>query len=365
MILEKTLNIRSRCIEKTSDMLNKMLKLNMFFLNPPEVKVGQTPHEIVYRKHKTKLLHYKPPGEKVHGTPLLIAYALINKPYVMDLLPGRSIIEVLVKNNFDVYLIDWGTPTSSDCNNDLNTYVNLYIDRMVDRTIALSGSDKVSLLGYCMGGTMALLYTALHQEKIRNLITMTTPFDCSSSEGLLYQWSKDFPADEIYRTYGNCPGWLLAHSFSMLKPMGPIDKVVDFYDGILNDKVTELFLAMEKWLSDTQDVPGRVYAEVLRYWFQQNLLAKNEMVVGDEKVDFRNITCPYLNLVAEQDTSIPPVSSMQIGDHTSSTDKELMSAPVGHIGLAVSGKALKQLWPRVVEWLQKRSDEPRSIDIGS
>lgn len=342
-------------IERNTTFFKKMIKFNEMVMSPPDVKVGQTPSEIVYRKHKLKLLRYIPQRKNLHKTPILITYALINKPYIVDLLPKRSIVEVLVKGGYDVYLIDWGVPTESDSKKGLDEFINFYLDKMVDKTLKISGSEKLTILGYCMGGTMSLIYTALHTEKVKNLITMTTPFDCSSNEGLLFQWSKDFPAAEVEQIYGNCPGWLMASSFLLINPMKQIDKGLDFYNGILNPSFVELFLAMEKWLRDIIDLPGKLYTEIIGDWFQKNLLMENKFVLGNKKVDFRKITCPYLNLVADQDTSIPPSSSIVIGDKTGSRDKTLMTSPVGHIGLSVSGTALKKLWPKVVEWLNERS----------
>ena len=362
--LEDGLKLQKDMMGRYSDFYEKMLKFNQLLTNPPDIKTGQTPAEIVYRKHKVKLLRYLPAGDKVYKTPILLSYAMINKPYIMDLLPGRSVVEVLVKSGFDVFLIDWGSPTKSDSNKGLDEYVNFYMDRVVNKVIELSGESQINLLGYCMGGTMTLLYTALHQKKIKNLITMATPFDCTSNEGLLYQWSKEFPVDEVREMYGNCPGWLLANSFVLLKPVGNIEKAVGLYKGILKDSYVTLFLAMEEWLRDTIDVPGKVYTEFITDWFQNNLLIKNEVVLGGKKVDFKKIKCPYLNLIAEEDSTIPPPSSKAIGDYISSEDKKLMTVSAGHIGLAVSGKAIKKLWPEAVKWIGDRSGEMVSIEKG-
>jgi len=353
--MEEIMNTQKDIVEKTSDNVRRFVRFNELLLSPPDIKVGQTPSQIVYRKHKVKLIRYKSVKEQLYKTPVLISYALVNKPYIVDLLPGRSIVEILVNSGFDVYLIDWGTPTDSDSKNGLDIYINFYLDRMVDKVREISGSDKITLLGYCMGGTFSLLYTALHQEKIKNLILMATPFDCSKDEGILFKWAREMPVHEIAEKYGNCPGWLLASSFLALNPMGPIDKATGFFKGVEDEKFVELFLAMEKWINDTVDVPGRAYTEFMTYCFQQNLLPQNRFVLGDKKVDLKKIKCPFLNIVAEQDTSVPPSSSLPVGEHISSKDKELLTAPAGHIGLSVSGRALKKLWPKAVEWMAKRS----------
>ncbi len=362
--LVETLTIHPYIMKHTEDFFEKFGKLQDMAVSPPDVKVGQTPHRTVFWKYNVRLEKYPARAEKRFSTPILIAYALVNKPYIMDLLPGRSIIEVLVSGGYDVYLIDWGDPTWGDRDKGMDYYISTYIDTMVDKTCELSGTDRVNLLGYCMGGTMSLIYGALHPEKVKNLILLTTPFDGSGDEGILFQWAKEMPIEEIAETYGNCPGWLLSSSFVMLNPMGSLDKALGFYKGVKDPAFVELFLAMEKWIGDTVDVPGRMYTDFMKTVFQQNLLVQNQLFMEGKQVNLKNIECPFLNLVAEQDTSVPPASSVGIGDALSSTDKTLLRCPVGHIGLAVSGKAHKKLWPDVIKWLASRSDMQNAAEQG-
>jgi polyhydroxyalkanoate synthase subunit PhaC len=334
---------------------DKFEKLKNMIITPPEVKVGQTPHETVFWKYNVRLQKYPARGGRRFETPIVITYALVNKPYIMDLLPGRSIIEGLVSAGFDVYLIDWGEPTWGDRDKGMDYYVNTYIDTMVKKVIELSGAEDVNLLGYCMGGTLSLIYTALNPEMIRNLILLATPFDSSSDEGILFKWAKEMKLEEIAETYGNCPGSLLAGSFAMLNPLSTLDKAIGFVKGIDNKSFVELFLAMEKWINDVVDVPGRMYTDFMKTIFQQNLLVKNQLILAGKHVELKNIECPFLNLVADQDTSVPPSSSLGIGDALSSKDKALLTVPAGHIGLAVSGKAQKKLWPEAAKWIAGRS----------
>ncbi len=359
---DEAVSLQVEVIDRTSDFIQKMMKWNRMLLSPLPVETGLTPHKTVYRKHKTKLLRYAPSGEKVHSTPIVIAFALVNKPYVLDLIPRRSVIEFLVSRGFDVYLVDWGVPSDCDSDKGLDLYVNYYLDRMVDCARKISKSKKVTLMGYCMGGTMSLMYTALHQEKIKNLVLMATPFDFSSNDGVLYQWSKDFPVDELTGIYGNCPGWYLNLSFAALHPTGMMDKAVNFYKNMMDDEFLRLFLAMEKWSADAQPVPGRAYGEFIKYGFQQNLLMKNQFPLGDKVVDLGRITCPLLNLIADRDNLVPPSSSQEIADYVSCTDTETIRCETGHIGLSVSGKSLGTLWPQASLWLEKRSGKMKSIN---
>lgn len=362
-VLDEVVSLQVETIDRTSDFFKKMTKWNRMLLSPPPVKTGQTPSEVVYRKHKTKLLHYLPSKKKVSAIPVLISFALVNKPYILDLIPGKSVVEFLVNNGFDVYMIDWGIPSDSDSNLGLETYVEIYMDRAVDYIRRQTGAEGVTLMGYCMGGAMAMMYTALHQEKVANLILMATPFDFSANDGILFQWSKDFPVDELTEIYGNCPGWYLNLSFASLKPTGLMDKGVNLYKNLLDEDFLTLFLAMEKWSNDAQPVAGKAYGQFIRDCFQKNLLMKNRFVLGDKTVDISKITCPVLNLIADKDNLVPPSSSEAICEHIGSSDTETIRCKTGHIGLSVSGRAYKEIWPQTVKWLQARSGKKINIQV--
>ncbi len=354
-ILEKAFQIQKEAMDRTADFFNKSVKLSNMMQNPPVVETGMTPSEVIFRRHRTRLLHYRPVREQVYQTPILIVYAMVNKPYVLDLIPGKSVVEFLLNEGFDVYLLDWGTPTTIDNNKGLEVYINDYLDSCVDRILDETGLSALTIMGYCMGGTMSLMFASLHPEKVKNLVTMATPFDFTEDDGMLYKWSKEFPFDELVETYGACPGWYLNLSFAAIKPMGSLDKVKTFYDKLLDEKFMKLFLAMEKWSADSKPVPGKAYLEFVQGCFQQNLMVQNKFKVGDQAVDLKKINCSFLNLVGEQDTLVPPSSSDKIGDYLSGDDKELIRCNTGHIGLSVSGKALKQMWPAASRWLSERS----------
>ncbi len=348
-IFEKTFKLTMDRADRLSKMTSLMVE------GGRSIKVGQSEGEIVHRRYRSSLTRYTPSGGKKYETPLLIVYAMVNKPYILDLLPGRSVIESFLKQGLEVYLLDWGKPIKSDANRGIEFYLREVIDDAAEAVKDLAGVDRISLMGYCMGGTLSLIYAALYPEKIKNLITMAAPFDCSDPEGLLFQWTHEIPIEEVAETYGNCPGWLLASSFLCIDPLITVEKTESLYKGIRDDSFLDLFFAMEQWINDTVDVPGRMYTEFMQWFFQQNLLARRELALGGHHVDLSVITAPFLNIIAEQDTSVPPSSSEPIGSYLGSTDQKLMRCPAGHIGLAVSGKAHKKMWPEAGAWIAGRS----------
>ncbi len=329
--------------------------------NPLSVKVGRTPHEVIYREGKLTLKHYLPQKKELASTPLLFVYALVNRPYILDLLPGRSAVENFLKGEIDVYLIDWGVPDEGGRDRTLEEYISGSIHDCIQQVKKAAGSEQVSLFGYCQGGTFSAMYTALYPEQVKNLILLAAPIDFEA-EGLLNFWSKKeyFDVDKLVDTYGNVPAWVLNGAFMMLRPIyNLVDKYVQFSWGLsengLNDEKIELFCAMEKWISEGIPQPGEVFREFVKGCYQENLLIQNRMRLGQRLIDLRKIRCPVLNVIAEGDHIIPPKSSRAFNKVISSKDQMVLGFPSGHVGLTVGSQARTALWPKVVQWLVERS----------
>lgn len=339
----------------------KLIKAYEICLAPPEVTVGTTPYEVVWEEDGIRLLHYLPfvEPQDIKTVPLLMVYALINRPYILDLQPDRSVVRQFLRQGIDCYLIDWGVPDETDKYRDTNDYVNYYIDSIVDFIRKKHGLESISILGYCMGGTYSVLYSCLHPEKVRNLIVMAAGIDWSVPEGMLKIWSdkEHFHVDKIVDAYGNVPGEFLNGAFMMLSPLGnAYTKYLDMIDKVDDEMFIANFLRMEKWIRDGIPLPGEAYREFIKNAYQENKLVKGEWVVGGKAAKLENINMPVLNLIGEKDTLIPPNDSLPLLDHISSRDKTCISYKTGHIGLSVGSKLHKEVWPQVVRWLKERSD---------
>ena len=166
----------SKYIEQMNQMQENVLNgLNTLInLKPEDVESDQLEKDVVMTIGKMKLLHYAPtvPARRQVKVPLLITYALVNRQYMLDLQPDRSVIKSFLDAGLDVYMIDWGYPTAEDMYLTLDDHINWYMDDCVDFIRKESKKDKINLLGVCQGGTFSTIYTALHQEKIKNLITL-------------------------------------------------------------------------------------------------------------------------------------------------------------------------------------------------
>ncbi|MDO8725977.1 MAG: class III poly(R)-hydroxyalkanoic acid synthase subunit PhaC [Candidatus Methanoperedens sp.] len=337
------------------------------FLKPPEFSVGTTPSELIFSEDKMKLIHYIPIVEKPHLVPILIVYALVNRYYILDLQPDKSVIKKLLEEGFDVYVIDWGYPSGADRYLTLDDYVNGYINNAVDKIRERSGLDKITLLGVCQGGTFSVMYAAMHPEKVKNLVTLVTPVNFDTDKGLLHLWAKSLDVDKIVDYYGIVPGDFLNSGFLLLDPFRlMIDKYVGMFDriecnpddttcAIRNEDYIKNFLRMEKWIFDSPDQAGETFRQFMKDCYQKNLLIKNEMILDGKKINLKNITMPLLNVMAETDHLVPNAASIPLNDAVSSADKQMLVFPTGHIGIFVGSKSQKEVCPKIAAWLKPRS----------
>jgi len=322
------------------------------------VEVGQTPSEVVYEENKLELLHYKPEEagiepDQTHETPILIVYALINRPYILDLQEERSVVRRLLEAGHDVYLIDWNEPSRLDQHLTLDDYVNRYIDNCVDEVRARSGKDAINVLGYCMGGTMSAMYAALHPEKVNALGLMAAGLCFDGTGGVLEQWGSEdyYDPDEVTETFGNVPAEFLDVGFALMDPVDNyVSKYVRFYENLENEDFVENFGRMEKWLSEGIDVAGDAYDQFLTDLYQENRLYHNEMELNGEHVDIENIDMPVIQIIGEYDHLIPADASKPFNEVVGSDDVTTIEYATGHIGLSVSSSSHAEVWPQVSEW---------------
>ncbi len=343
-------------VEDLCELSKKMLKLYENFGDLDEVDVGTASKELVYQDGIVKLYRYKSEGKVKCKVPTLITYALVNKQYMLDLQPDRSIVRNLLQHGIDLYIIDWGYPTMSDRYLSLDDYINVFLDDCVEFIKAQNKCDKVNLMGVCQGGTFSAIYSAIYPEKVKNLITLVTPIDFSLREGLLFNWSKHLNVDLMVDTYGIIPGDFLNTGFLMMRPISlNITKYMGMLD-IADDKEKLLnFLRMEKWIFDSPDQAGEAFRQFIKDLYQENKLVKGTLKIGDKTVKLKNINMPLLNIYAVADHIVPPSSTKPLNDLVGSQDKELYEFKGGHIGVFVGSKSQKELAPAIANWLIKRS----------
>ncbi len=323
---------------------------------PAEINLEVTPHDVVYTEDRVRLLHYKPLTTKQTKTPLVIAYALINRYHILDIHPKKSWVRNLLEQGIDVYMIDWGTPTNMDKYLDFDDYVNGYLDNCVEFVKDEALSEKVSLQGYCTGGTLATAYTALHPGKVKNFVATAPVIDGWRDTTVISNLAKHLDVDKMVDTIGNMPPEFMYYCFSILKPFEQgIEKYTNFFRNIENKSFVDSFLRVEKWLGDTPPIPGELFKQWIKDIYQDNLLIQNKMYVGGKHISLKQIKMPVFLQVAVGDHLVSPECSMPLHYAIGSEDKTLKVYPTGHVGMIASSLSQKKVLPELGQWLNEHS----------
>jgi len=324
-------------------------------VEPIRNTIHRTPSEIIPTSAKFEVHHYKTDSPRKFKTPILVVGSLINRHYILDLLPERSIIRHFQQLGFDVYATDWRVPTIKDENMPLASYTQDYLENAVDKVEEITGSRNITLFGYCWGGILSLIYSALHPENVKNLILHATPADFGKSPTLLESWIKDLDVKRFVKTFGNVPSSFLNIAFMLRNPLEAFLKYQFYFSQPRSIKEIIQFFAVESWLYDSVPIIGKVFEQIIDDIYKKNLLIQNKMRVGGKLVDLKKITMPVLNIVGTNDDLVSAESSRTITDVVSSKDKKTLEFPIGHVGLCISRTAHKKLWPEVGKWLKEHS----------
>ena len=352
--------ILSKLAEEAEKAQERVQKASDVLLQALDTQIAATPYDIVHQEDRVKLKHYRPVTDIQLKTPLLVVYALINRETMLDLQPGRSVVETFLSNGIDLYMIDWGYPSRKDMFLGLDDHINGYIDTMVDFIRRKHGVDRINLMGICMGGTFCVIYSALHPEKIKNLITTVTPTNFDTDKGLLHVWMKNIDPDLLVDTYGNISGDIMNFGFLLLNPARlMIDKYVGFFEHMENKSFVENFVRMEKWIFDSPDLPGETFRQFIKDCYQKNLLIQNRLEVGGMVVDLKNITMPLINFYGKYDHLVPPEACELLTKKVGSKDVTDVCLETGHIGIYVSSKCQKEFAPKITSWLKERDIEKK------
>jgi polyhydroxyalkanoate synthase len=321
-----------------------------------EQEYANTPREAIYREDKLTVWHMKGNAKPTAKVPTLIVYALVNTVWMTDLQDDRSLVRNLLEQGEDVYLIDWGYPDGADRWLTLDDYLNGYLDRAVDAVSKRHGLDAINLLGICQGGTFSLCYTAMHPEKVKNLVTMVTPVDFQTPDNMLSHWVQRMNVDLFVDTLGNVPAELMNWVYLMLKPLRlNQQKYVGLVDILDNPAELKNFLRMERWIFDSPDQAGEAFRQFIKDFYQQNKLIKGDLQIGNQPVDLGMISQPVLNIYANQDHLVPPDASRPLGRHLGTKDYTELAFKGGHIGIYVSSRAQREVAPAIHQWLRERT----------
>ncbi len=324
--------------------------------------IAQTPKELVWTLNKAKLYRYSPTvsERRRYRIPLLLVFAIMNRPYILDLRPGHSFVEFMLGHGFDVYLLDWGIPGIEDKGMKLDDYSMEYLPRAIRKMKAISGSEVFSMLGWCIGAILTTIYAAMKPDDgLRNLLLLTAPLDFSNRNHVTFaRWTDEryFDVDKILDAFGNMPGEMIDYGARVLKPVDNfVTNYCKLWDNLENPRALEAWHAMNTWVTDNIPMTGGAYRQLIVELYRKNALIQNKLRIQNQLVDLSRIHANLLTVIAEGDHITPPCQSEAILNLVSSMDKETYRIPGGHIGIMAGSSAHRTTWPHIEQWLSARS----------
>lgn len=322
---------------------------------------GVTPKQVVWTRGKAQLWRYES-DKRSRLPPVVIVWSIVSRSYILDLRAGQSFVQSLLDAGIDVFLLDWGEADAVDSRNTLETYVDNYMPRALERAAEVAGAASVDVLGYCFGGLMSLLCVAGHADvPVQNLVVMAAPIDMDKIEGLIRALQRgDMEVEDLLDDSGNIPADAVYRGFSTLRPTADLMKYATLWERLWNDEYVDGYQAMASWIRDQTPLPGGVARQLTEVFLRSNLAITGEVPLGDRVVRFADVTCPVLNVMAENDHMVPPTSSECLQGLLGSDDYTDVRIPAGHIGLAAGRDAALITIPRIIEWLNHRSTVPTS-----
>jgi polyhydroxyalkanoate synthase subunit PhaC len=320
-------------------------------------KLGSTPRDLLHGRGTMNLYHYRPIADEVYRVPVLVVMATTNRGYILDLIPGQSFIEFLLKRGYDVYMLDWNPPKPEEKSLRMEDYVLDFIPDCIRHVKQDSGEQDVSLIGYCFGGVLSVLYGSIFNDgPMKNLVCFTTPVDFRELK--LFSNFADrryFDVDRLLDSVGNMPPEMILSSFEMLRPASRVVGQLQLWENIWNDEYVKSYRMFDRWATDTLPLAGEYFRSITKDLMWDNKLFNSTMSVGGRKADLADIRVPILHAVAEHDHIVPYESAKHLIPRVGSTDKEEVILKGGHVSLVAGVNAIKRLWPKVDSWLAGRS----------
>lgn len=322
-----------------------------------EPRVGITPKDTIYSHGTLRLYHFRPQTDEVYRVPVVFVMSLVSRPYILDLVPGQSFVEYLLKQGFDVFMIDWGVPRPEDHTLRLEDYVLDLLPRCLERVQRVTRERDVSLLGYCMGGLFSLMYAgAFPQSNLKNLVCVATPADFEHM-GLLRRWSDPrwFDVDKLVDSMGNMPSNAIMASLELLRPLDRMMGFVRLWDNLWDESFVYNWRVRYRWVNDQIPFPGETYRQLIKDLMWGNKLIRGEFMLDGRKIDLSTINTPILHAMAEHDHIVPFEAARPLTSALGSVDKQDLALKGGHVSLIAGKGAILRLWPTVNDWLSVRS----------
>ncbi|GAC1330898.1 MAG: alpha/beta fold hydrolase [Beijerinckiaceae bacterium] len=340
--------------------IERALKRNikgLEYFASPAPPLGTTPKDLIHSRGTLNLYHYRPLADEIYRVPLLLVMATTNKGYIFDLAPGQSLVEYLLKRGYDVFVMDWNAPRADEKGLTLESYVLDFIPDCVSRVQVESGEEDVTIVGYCMGGVLSVMYAALQADgPIKNLACFTTPIDWEHMT-MFRRWAdrRYFEVDRLVDSLGNIPPELIFTSFEMLRPATRIAGQIQLWQNMWNDDYVKSYRMFDRWSTDPLPLAGEYFRQTIKELMWENRLYSGELRLNGRRVDLKNITVPVFHAVAQHDHIVPYDAAKPLIASVGASDKEEVVLKGGHVSVVAGPNAIKRLWPRLDQWLGERS----------
>ena len=299
----------------------------------------------------TALADYAPAA--TGRTPVLVIPSLVNRAYILDLDRENSFMRWLAAEEFHPYLVDWGMPGEDEADFDLSAYVQRLTGFI--RILADQHGGPVPVVGYCMGGLLALAAGLACRDRVASLTLLATPWDFQSDGGrqaALLTTMMPMIRQAISLT-GFLPTDCLQMFFTALDPLLGLRKFTKFADSDPEGRFVRSFVALEDWLNDGVPLVGPAALDCLQGWYMENRTANGNWLVDGNPVDPSLFDRPALALVPQGDRIVPPDSALALAGQLPQCEAVRLQA--GHIGMMAGSRAASATWPLIGEFLRHHS----------
>lgn len=294
------------------------------------------------------------------GPPVLLVPSLINRWYVLDLRAGSSMVEGLTAAGLDVYCLDWGEPNDEDRYLEWDD-VLARLSRFVRTVRRRTGGAPIGVLGYCIGGTLSTIHTALEPESVSGLVNLAGPIDFSHAGFLGHMTNPRWFDPEAIASAGNMSAPQMQAGFTALRPTSTISKWVGLLDRLGDEERMEALTSLETWASDNIAFPAAAYVRYIKELYQENRLVQGTHTARGQRVDLARITCPLMTVTTSRDAICPPPAALALADHVGSSEKRHVTIAGGHVGAVVGEKARTQLFPALAEFFRETTSKKDAL----
>lgn len=318
----------------------------------PRPPVGRTPHAVIHAQDKLSVRYYAPVGE-ARTTPVVLVPSLINRAWILDLEPGRSLVEGLAAMGHPTYLVDWGEPGPEDAEEDVGYVLLELLHRSIDRVCRHAGSRDAFVLGYCLGGTLSAMYAALRPARIAGLVALAAPVSFANG-GRFREFTAPgvFNVDRAVAADGLVPVEVMRPAFQLLDPMGNWTKYLAIDKASADPVQLTRVLARERWIEENVPMPGAFAREFIRKGYQEDRLLAGTWVVRGERVDLRAIRAPVHVVACRKDFITPVSAALPLGAAVGGASTSTV-LDTGHIGVVVGSEGPRTFYPLLDRWFRE------------